>query len=153
MDKQRIDQIIREVISARLQFHSGETETQNQSISPDETVLPKEVLEDILSRDHHWGLNEEALELIKNQVGFESKTLEAGAGLSTVLFALLGCRHVVVTPNKKEFEKISRCLEQYDIPSENLTFIAQPSEVYLRRAKLMIWTSHLLTGNMLFLGP
>lgn len=62
-----------------------------------------------------WQLADETLRFIDERVTSESQTLETGEGMSTVLFALKGCRHTCVTPNKEAVKKIADFCESHQI--------------------------------------
>ncbi|MDP9101171.1 MAG: class I SAM-dependent methyltransferase [Actinomycetota bacterium] len=58
-------------------------------------------------------------------------TLETGAGSSTVVFALAGTRHTVVTPNAEEFPRIRAYAEGLGADTANITFVPNSSDWYL----------------------
>jgi len=58
-------------------------------------------------------------------------TLETGAGLSTVLFTLWGCRHTAVVPDAAEAEAIESWCDARGFDRSGLTFDLRPSEVAL----------------------
>jgi hypothetical protein len=64
-------------------------------------------------------------------VGLGSKTLETGAGVSTVLFAGWGCEHICVVPGKKQPEAVLDYCRQSGIDTTSLSFVSQASEFAL----------------------
>lgn len=56
-----------------------------------------------------------------------SRTLETGAGISTVLFAAWGTRHRCVTPRQEEAEAITAYCRSHGIPIDGVTFDISPS--------------------------
>ncbi|MFH0879141.1 MAG: class I SAM-dependent methyltransferase [Lentisphaerota bacterium] len=75
-----------------------------------------------------YGLHDEALQFIDQHVDSASATLETGTGLSTVLFALKGCRHVCVSPVEKEFEQIRSYCEAHGLSLKTVQLMAGRSE-------------------------
>jgi methyltransferase family protein len=69
-----------------------------------------------------WGLPRPVLEFIAAQVSEKSSTLETGAGLSTLLFALKGARHTCVTPSQQEVDRITAYGERRGISLERVDF-------------------------------
>src|SRR6266496_5438836 len=73
----------------------------------------------------------EVLHLIDQTVDEDSRTLETGGGLSTLLFALKGCRHDCVVPFAAEIARIRQRCEQLGISHERVTFHQSASEKLL----------------------
>jgi hypothetical protein len=78
-----------------------------------------------------WGLTEEALRFIYENVNSDWTTLETGCGLSTVVFALRGSRHTVIAPAPKEFEITKTYCRERNIPTGQITFVTEPSQKVL----------------------
>ena len=62
-----------------------------------------------------------------------SRTLETGAGLSTVLFAALGAEHVCITPSADEAARITAYCADRGIDGSRIRFILEPSDRALPR--------------------
>jgi len=77
------------------------------------------------------GLTVGALNFIYENVGVESTTLETGCGLSTVVFAVKGSRHTVIAPAPSEFEITRVYCSDRGIPTSQIDFITQPSQLAL----------------------
>ena len=76
-------------------------------------------------------LTTDALKFILENVDKSCATLETGCGLSTVVFALTGARHVSIAPIADEFEVLKKyCLDR-DIPTAQIDFIAAGSQSIL----------------------
>jgi hypothetical protein len=50
-------------------------------------------------------------------------TLETGAGFSTILFAIYGCRHTAIAPDGELFQRIRRYCRENDISLENVELV------------------------------
>lgn len=74
------------------------------------------------------GLASEMLEFITTHVTAGARTLETGAGTSTIAFAMCGAQHVAITPSHQEI-KILKChCADHGLRAEAITFICEPSE-------------------------
>lgn len=78
-----------------------------------------------------WSTEESCYRFMAEQVEGGSRTLETGAGVSTVLFAAWGCHHVAVVPFAGEASAIEHYLDEQGINRDALTFDIRPSEVAL----------------------
>ena len=59
------------------------------------------------------------------------RTLETGAGISTLMFALGGSKHTAVTPWQDEMEGIHKYADTLGIDMSRVDLVASPSEKYL----------------------
>jgi predicted O-methyltransferase YrrM len=78
-----------------------------------------------------WRTGRACYEFLADSVADGSRTLETGAGLSTVLFAAWGCRHTSVVPFPDEAVAIERYCTEQGIDTSCLTFDLRPSELAL----------------------
>jgi methyltransferase family protein len=69
-----------------------------------------------------WGLPRQVLEFIESHLTEKSRTLETGAGLSTLLFALKGAKHTCITPSQQEVERIHAYASQHRISLRQVDF-------------------------------
>jgi predicted O-methyltransferase YrrM len=76
-------------------------------------------------------LTEEALTFISQRIDASSCTLETGCGVSTVVFALAGSRHICITPAEQEIQRIKEYCLAEKIPADQITFYADSSEKVL----------------------
>jgi len=80
-----------------------------------------------------WAIGNDVLEYLAGEVGPESRTMETGAGLSTVAFALRGCHHTAIAPSSYEFERIREFCARHGINLERTELIEDYSEQALPR--------------------
>jgi len=74
------------------------------------------------------GLTEEVLNFISQRIDASVCTLETGCGVSTVVFALAGARHICITPAEHEIQRIrDYCLSE-NISVNEVAFYADSSE-------------------------
>ena len=98
-------------------------------------------------------LNIPALSYIGENVGETSKTLETGAGISTILFALKNTRHICITPDEDEVNHIRELSGQYGISLEKVDFEIERSETALPRLKSGDLDFILIDGRHAFPTP
>jgi hypothetical protein len=78
-----------------------------------------------------WSTDANCYRLMAEHVTRGSRTLETGAGVSTVLFAAWGCDHLAVVPFANEAQAVERYCDEHFIPRSSLKFDLRPSEVAL----------------------
>ena len=78
-----------------------------------------------------WGLSDDVLYFIDKHVSDTSKTLETGAGISTIIFGLKGAKHTCIVPRKDEVERIKAYCAQQNISTQNISFEIDISESVL----------------------
>jgi len=83
-----------------------------------------------------WGIHREVGELIYQSVDENSVTLETGAGLSTLVFALRRSSHTAITPSTGEIESISEYAASHSISMNSVRFVNAGSETYLPTARI-----------------
>src|SRR5688572_4256360 len=75
-----------------------------------------------------WAADQATLEFLFQTVTSESHTLEIGAGLTTVLFALKGARHTCVVPVQAEVERIQAHCAREGVDCSRIQFVIDASE-------------------------
>ena len=100
-----------------------------------------------------WRLSEEVMEFIDQQAERGSRTLETGAGLSTVLFALKDCHHTCVVPLQEEVNRLQDYCRVRDISLRQVKFEVERSEVALPRLNPGPLDLILVDGNHAFPAP
>ena len=123
-------------------------------------MTPEELLADppALHLDHHgvpqrWSLPRETLRYLGDLLKPGSSTMETGAGLTSVLFAVCGAHHTAIAPDPSLFERIAEYCAPRGIGLEQVTFIPQRSEEYLPKADLPALDLFLVDGNHAFPTP
>jgi len=99
------------------------------------------------------GLTEAALRFISENIDDECNTLETGCGFSTVVFALTGSRHTVIAPAPGEFEITKTYCRERGIPTDQIEFIAEPSQKVLPALELPPLDLVLIDGGHGFPTP
>jgi predicted O-methyltransferase YrrM len=78
-----------------------------------------------------WRVSNHLLLSLDNSLVEGAVTLETGAGLSTILFALRGCNHTAVVPDPDQATRITDWCIANDISTDRLRFVLEPSETAL----------------------
>ncbi|MCD6116254.1 class I SAM-dependent methyltransferase [bacterium] len=75
-----------------------------------------------------WGLNEDVLRYIDDTLKPGAKTLETGAGISTILFAVRSSVHTCIVPSEQEVSLIRDYALRKDISLDHVHFIVDYSQ-------------------------
>jgi len=102
---------------------------------------------------HCQGLPEPVLRFIEQRIDESANTLETGCGLSTVMFALSGSRHICITPASHEIERIKEYCLGNRIPMHQVTFCQDFSEKVLPRLECDMLDLVLIDGRHGFPAP
>jgi predicted O-methyltransferase YrrM len=122
---------LKRIIRQRPSFHDRETEIA-RSFEPRESFLDPSLARKLASSGLTcYGIGRQVLEFIAHTVTPNSRTLETGAGCSTLVFAILSDKHTAITPSEREIQRIRAYAESNAICLKSVEFIAQPSERYL----------------------
>lgn len=73
--------------------------------------------------DVTWGLSEDTLHYLDQNVQDGWQTLETGAGLSTLVFALKRAHHICVTPSPEEAKRIEAYCRENNVIFDRLSFV------------------------------
>lgn len=74
---------------------------------------------------------EEVLDFIDRHVTKDFRTLETGAGISTILFAIAGSEHTCIAPGQGQFDRIHQYCTEHQISVDRLNFQCHSSEQVL----------------------
>jgi predicted O-methyltransferase YrrM len=75
-----------------------------------------------------YNISDQVLEFIADNIGTDSKTLETGAGLTTIVFAMKGAEHVCITPAQDEVDNITKSCKQLGVSLDRVAFHINFSE-------------------------
>src|SRR5215831_18384829 len=147
MDKLQI------IINEHPHFHKGETEIE-RSFEKKESLLSnkefRKIKENTLTC---YGIEKEVLLFIAENSNRESKTLETGAGCSTLVFAYRKAKHFAVTPSSSEIKLIKEYASSKGILMDTVKFIQQSSDHFLPRNEEEGFDLVLLDGKHAFPWP
>jgi hypothetical protein len=145
--------LLERVISARPKFHGGETEVQ-RAFDPGESLLPEAQARTLASSELTcYGIGEDVMRFIAENVKEGHRTLETGAGGSTLVFAIRKARHTAVTPSEAEIRLIREYAASNGIDLAHVKFVPEPSERYLPRCDESDLDLVLLDGKHAFPWP
>jgi predicted O-methyltransferase YrrM len=149
-----LSSILLEKILAELpKFHRGETETKRM-VSAQQTLLRGSMFASILKNEPAcYGIEPELARFLFDSVSEQSKTLETGAGISTLVFALRQSRHIAITPNGEEAANIRSYAAANQISLERVEFVIEPSDRYLPRCESKDLDLVLIDGKHAFPWP
>ena len=141
------------IINEKPHFHQGETEIGRQ-FENSESLLSSREIDDI--KNGHlrcYGIGREVLSFIAENTNENSKTLETGAGCSTLVFALTGSTHLAVTPALSEISLISEYAAVHEISMHKVQFVQDSSDRFLPVCKEDGFDLVLLDGKHAFPWP
>ena len=151
--KTSINNKLQRLLNERPAFHEGETEI-GRSFENRESLLSVKAINDIKNGQARcYGLKKEVLSFIFENANESSKTLETGAGCSTLVFALSGAEHIAVTPSLSEIDLISRYAATHDIAMNKVRFVQESSDQFLPVSKEDGFDIVLLDGKHAFPWP
>jgi hypothetical protein len=100
-----------------------------------------------------WSVNHNVLMFIEKHVNDSWRTLETGAGVSTVLFALKRSQHTCIDPNINVIQRIKAYCAENQIPIENVRFEVGSSQDILPVLKMDKLDLALIDGDHAFPIP
>jgi hypothetical protein len=78
-------------------------------------------------------ISDQVARVLDRHVTKRSRTLETGAGISTLIFALKGAKHTCVVPVPDLVERIKEWCNENGISTKNIEFVVERSEIALPR--------------------
>jgi predicted O-methyltransferase YrrM len=81
-------------------------------------------------RPANWSVAPDVLRFIRGSLKPSMRTLETGAGQTTVAFAIAGTDHVCITPDQEQAERIRSYCREHGI-KDTITFIHDSSDIAL----------------------
>jgi predicted O-methyltransferase YrrM len=144
---------LQRIIEERPNFHRRETEIE-RSFDPSESLLPHEDALKLTSGGLTcYGIGADVLSFLADAVHESSRTLETGAGCSTLVFAIRKAEHIAVTPSQSEITLISQYASQHGIPLDTVRFVRESSDRFLPRCEATGFDLVLLDGKHAFPWP
>jgi methyltransferase family protein len=83
-----------------------------------------------------WALDNNVARFLFHTISEGQQTLETGMGLSTVIFALRGSRHIAIAPEKAEVDQIKQFCLDHSISTDNVEFVVDMSDNALPKMDL-----------------
>jgi precorrin-6B methylase 2 len=81
------------------------------------------------------------------------KTLEVGAGSSTIIFAIKGTQHTCIVPDEKQVRRIREYCDLHQLSSSKITFILEKSQYALPKITQHDYDCILIDGSHGFPSP
>ncbi|MGA2316853.1 MAG: class I SAM-dependent methyltransferase [Thermodesulfobacteriota bacterium] len=100
-----------------------------------------------------WKLADEELLFLDRQVTEGMKTIETGAGISTIVFAIKGVAHTCIVPDDEQVNRIRLYCNEHHISHANINFIIDRSEHALPRLENKNFDLALIDGRHGFPAP
>lgn len=145
--------VVDKLIANRPAFHASETEI-TRKFDPGESCLPRQAAQRLASVETTcYGIGNDVLRFLAAILRREMRTLETGAGCSTLVFADKGSRHTAITPSEAEIQRITNYATKHMIVMQKVRFVALPSEAYLPTCEDKDLDLVLLDGKHAFPWP
>lgn len=100
-----------------------------------------------------WQLSDEVLFFIHQSIDENSVTLETGAGISTIVFAIKGSYHTCITPSQEQVDRVKDYCLTHQISTDKIDFIIDFSEKVLPSLKTEKIDLILIDGSHAFPIP
>lgn len=104
-------------------------------------------------KPHSWAIRYDVLEWLDVNVKQGMNTLETGAGYSTVVFMSKGANHIAISPAATEHNEIKKFSSENNIPTNKVSFYAQPSQNVLPNLDIQPLDLVLIDGAHAFPFP
>lgn len=141
------EDLLEKVIAEPPQAHQGETEVCDVTAIEGSSLtgsMREAVAKNLTGC---YGIDSRVARILYQIVPEGARTLETGAGLSTIVFAIRKAYHTAVTPNAGEVDVIKAYAHANRINIEHVDFVIEPSESYLPRCTLQDLDLVLIDGK------
>lgn len=144
--------LLEKILSESPALHCGDE--SDRSISEQNSSLRGPIVEKIRNRvPVCFGIDSALAHFLFDSVSEQSKTLETGSGISTLVFAMRGSRHIAVTPSADEVANIQSYAVANQIRLDHVEFVVEPSDRYLPRCQAADLDLVLIDGKHAFPWP
>jgi predicted O-methyltransferase YrrM len=144
---------LEKILSELPKLHCGDTEIL-RTVSRQETILRGSVFESVANNlPACYSVEPVLARFLYESVSEDSKTLETGSGISTLVFALRHSNHIAITPSSTEVGAIRAYANANEIPLDRVEFVIEPSERYLPRCESHDLDLVLIDGKHAFPWP
>jgi predicted O-methyltransferase YrrM len=147
------DSLLDELLRERPRFHRGETEASATAIAQPSLLGPEALAHLRAHEPACYGVDEAVARWIHAVTGPADTTLEIGAGISTIAFALRASRHVAVTPHQAEVDAIRAWGARAGLVMDHVRFVVDDSTHYLPRSDDGPFDLALIDGKHAFPWP
>jgi hypothetical protein len=100
-----------------------------------------------------WRLDDAAVLFLESHVQHQMRTIETGAGVSTIVFALKASRHTCVVPDRQVVRRIHRYCASVGLSLTTVDFVLDRSEYALPRLETAGYDFALIDGRHGFPAP
>src|SRR5918994_3086597 len=94
-----------------------------------------------------WRLDDAGLLFLESHTQREMRTIETGAGVSTIVFALKRTKHTCVVPDRRVVRRIRQYCASAGLSLHNVDFVMDPSEYALPRLQTSDYDFALIDGR------
>jgi len=141
------------ILSERPKFHRSETEIVRPFTPAESGLDPEDAARVSSGRALCHGITPVFARYLLNHVKPGMRTLETGAGISTLIFAIRNAQHYAVTPSADEAIAIRQYANRVEISLERVKFLIDQSDRYLPQCELTDLDIVLLDGKHAFPWP
>ena len=141
------------ILTERPSFHKGETEI-DRAFDATDSYLSGQALAAVRTSDRTcYTLNSQVLSYLIETIRPSCRTLETGAGGSTLVFGFKQSQHIAITPGLTEIELIKEYAASNHIPLKTVHFVSRSSDQYLPCCDVKDLDIVLLDGKHAFPWP
>src|SRR5687767_12960014 len=94
-----------------------------------------------------WRLDDAGLRFLDSHVNPGMRTIETGAGVSTIVFALKQSRHTCIVPDRRVVRRIRRYCASMGVSLHTVNFVVDRSEYVLPRLPVVHYDFALIDGR------